>query len=201
MVNPTLLRVPRPILYGGLTLVLLAILGTVASHYWSELRWIAAPVEYSRPMPRVAPETKRSERMAEEVVERPVIVKRPTPKQAKKIKADYKDQAPDLKLEEILKEVEVGKLPYGGKALVTLDQAGETRVVVAPHRPPFFELGGPWKLGAGPLYHTEMGPGMRLRGGKEIGRVWRATLSVEADLDVYDGQAKGTVAALAEIKF
>jgi hypothetical protein len=196
-------RVPglsRPVVYGAVLLGLLLVAGVVGQHYWSDLRWIAAPESYDRPLPRVAPKTKIITKMVPQVVTKEVVIYKPTPKQQEAIEEKY-----DLKLDEvgreILTEVDTGKLAHGGTALVTVNEKGVTEVKIAPKRAPFAELGGDTEVGLGVTYNSALGQGVRVHGAKDLGRVWKVTLKMEADLDIYGGRATGSGAILGVIRF
>src|SRR5262249_29863096 len=114
----------RPLVYGALLIGLVAVAGIVGQHYWSDLRWIAAPESYDKPLPRFAPKTKIITKMVPQVVTKEVVVYKPSPEQKEKVEEKY-----DLKLDEvgrqILTEVDTGKLAHGGTALVTVNDKGE----------------------------------------------------------------------------
>jgi hypothetical protein len=184
----------RPVAYGLLAIVLLVVVGVVAQRYWPELRWIASPQDVDvRPLPRLAPKTtiitKHSEPI---VVTRQVVVYKPAPKQAAQLEKKY-----DLKLA----EVDTGKLQYGGEALVTMNEKGEAEVKIAPKRAPFFELGGPFEVGGGLAYSSGHGQGFTVHAGKDLGRVWKLTGKISADLDLYAGQTYGRATVLAVVRF
>jgi hypothetical protein len=194
------LPVSRWAVYGGIALAVLLIVGVVCQQYWPDLRWIAAPESYEKPLPRTAMKTKTITKLVPQVVTKEVVVYRPSPKQKEEIERHY-----DLKLDEvgkqILTEVDTGKLTHGGTALVTLNERGEAEVKIAPKRAPFAELGGDTEIGAGAVYHSGFGLGARIHGAKDLGRIWRVTVKVEGDLDIYGGRASTTGAVLGVIRF
>jgi hypothetical protein len=194
------LPVSRFVAYGLLALILVTTAGIVAAHYWPDLRWVAAPVTYDAPLPRVARETKIITKMVPQVVTREVVVYKPSPAQQEKIEDRY-----DLKLDEvgreILTEVDTGKLAHGGTALVTINEQGEAEVKIAAKRAPFFELGGPFEVGGGLAYSSELGQGLTIHAGKDLFRVWKVTTKVEADLDIHAGKTYGRAAVLGVVRF
>lgn len=191
----------RPVAYGLLALVLVSVVGVIGSRYWPDLRWIASPEDVdTRPLPRLAPKTTIiTKKSAPTIITREVVVYKPAPKQAAELEKRY-----DLRLAEVghvLTEVDTGKLAHGGTALVTMNEKGEAEVTIAPKRAPFFELGGPFEVGGGLAYSSGQGQGFTLHAGKDLGRIWKLTGKVSADLDIYSGQTYGRAAVLAVVRF
>lgn len=191
---------PRWAVYGVIALASLTGAGVIAGHYWPDLRWIAAPEDLGPQRPLTLPQTKIVEKMVPKVVTRQVVVYEPNPKQVAKLENTY-----DLKLKEagrqLLTEVTIPKLENGGTAIVTVNEAGATEVKVAPARASFFQLGGNFEVGAGMVYAAGHGQGFTIHAGKDLGRVWKIHVKVDADLDVYAGQTQGRAAILGVVRF
>lgn len=99
-------------------------------------------------VPVMAEETKRSEKIPEEIRCVQVVTKSPTIKQLEEIARTY--EAPEFKIEwpdvTLLGEYKIPDAPYGGTAVVGV-QDQQPFVVVKPKERPFFELGGMRELG------------------------------------------------------
>lgn len=190
----------RPLVYGGIGLVLLLIVGVVAARYWSDLRWIAAPIDLGTPLPRPAMRTHLAANLSSRSISHEVMVLEPSAKQVAQIERRYGIGVGELDAS-LLTEVDTGKLKYGGTALVSLDAHGETRVTIAPKRAPFFELGGDWEVGGGILYDSAAGQGFTIHAGKDLLRTGHVTTKIVADLDLVQGQPRGRAAVLGIVKF
>lgn len=101
----------------------------------------------------------------------------------------------DLNHDKLLTTAVVPQSPGGGEVAVTLSPDGNVETSFTPSRPPFFALGGPLEVGGGALLSSD-GQGFRLFASKELLRVAFLRLRVEGDLDVANGQNRGSVALL-----
>jgi len=193
----------RPLLYAAGGLLALVGAGIIGSHYFPEVRWIAAPPpSLEKPEPVTAEPTKLAEKMAPELQEcRPTVVYRPTPKQEVKLEEKFHVELSAPSSPAVLANVEIPKAPEGGEVLVTSTPEGQTVVTFASDRPSFFQLGGPFEVGGGVLWDSREGQGFRLHAGKDLGRIWKITVKASADLDLIGGRTETRAALMGVVRF
>ncbi len=198
-------RLPgSPWLYGAAGgLVLFVGGGILATHYFPQVKWIAAPAQgFSKPEPATAEPTKLADKMPTEIHEcRPTVVYKPSPKQEAKLEEKFHVELSAPSSPAVLANVEIPKAPQGGEVLVTSTPEGQTVVAFAPDRPSFFELGGPFEVGGGVLWDSRDGQGVRLHAGKDLARIWKINVKATADLDLIGGRTETRAALLGVVRF
>ena len=111
-----------------------------------------------RPVAMKPRETSLSERMSEETKPCvPVVTKKPTPKQKKKVERKF-----DLDLEDVdlLAINKIPRLPDGGEEAITRNRAtGKVETTILPNKRKLFDFGGKLEFGAGLAFSATDGIG------------------------------------------
>jgi len=155
----------------------------------------------TKPSPKVAPETKASERMQEETRCVQVEVKKPTLKELEAIAKKY--EAPKLTINwpdaTLLGEYEVPKMPYGGTTAVVVEGTTPT-VVTLPKPRPFFELGGMREVGIG-VGVGSYSPTWRGKFRQDLLRVGPVIGTIEVSSTGYGSQSYWSALLEANVRF